>query len=114
MLLDLPGSSGTLMKSFKSKLRSQIKKPMKEGLKNKIGSIELIEDFYSVFTVNMRDLGSPVHSKTLIRNLLIEFKENAKLLMVYKGREPVAGSVIVGFKDTLENPYASSLKNTAG
>ena len=33
MLLELPESSEDLMASFKSKLRSQIKKPIKEGLK---------------------------------------------------------------------------------
>jgi FemAB-related protein (PEP-CTERM system-associated) len=110
MLLDLPDSSEELMKSFKSKLRSQIKKPIKEGLTSQIGGLELLDDFYKVFSINMRDLGSPVHSKKLIRNVLTEFPNDAKLVLIYKEQEPVAGSVIVGFKDTLENPWASSLR----
>ena len=104
MLLKLPESSEILMKSFKSKLRSQIKKPVKEGLKAKIGSLELIEDFYKVFLINMRDLGSPVHSKKLVQNVLEEFPEKAKIVMIYKAGQPVACSIIVGFKETLENP----------
>ena len=110
MLLKLPESSEILMKSFKSKLRSQIKKPVKEGLKAKIGSLELIEDFYKVFLINMRDLGSPVHSKKLVQNVLEEFPEKAKIVMIYKAGQPVACSIIVGFKETLENPWASALK----
>ncbi len=110
MLLNLPQSSETLIKSFKSKLRSQIRKPIKEGLKAKVGGLELLDDFFTVFAVNMRDLGSPVHTKKLMHNVLEEFSDWARLVMVYKGNRPVAGSLIVGFKDILENPWASALK----
>ncbi len=110
MLLNLPESSEVLMKSFKSKLRSQIKKSVKEGLKAKIGNLELLDDFYKVFLINMRDLGSPVHSKKLMRNVLNEFPDKAKIVMVYKEDQPVACSMIVGFKDILENPWASALR----
>ncbi len=110
MLRELPESSEALMKSFKSKLRSQIKKPLKEGLTSMVGGIELLEDFYNVFTINMRDLGSPVHSKSLIKNSLEEFKENAKIVLVYKDDKPLACSVIISFRDTLENPWASALR----
>ena len=34
----------------------------------------------------------------------------AKLIIVYRYTQPVACSLIVGFKDTLENPWASSLR----
>lgn len=110
MLLDLPESSEILMKSFKSKLRSQINKPLKEGLTSKVGGFELLDDFYEVFSINMRDLGSPVHSATLINKVLKEFPEQAKIVIVYKGDQPVACSVVVGFKDTLQNPWASALR----
>ena len=110
MLLNLPESSEELMKSFKSKLRSQIKKPVKEGLKSKIGGLELIDDFHEVFLVNMRDLGSPVHSKKLIQNVIEEFSEKAKIVIVYKEAQPIACSLFVAFEDTLENPWASALR----
>ena len=110
MLLNLPESSEALMKSFKAKLRSQIRKPVKEGLKAKVGGLEFLNDFYHVFCINMRDLGSPVHSKKLMRNVLEEFADKAKILMVHKGSLPVACSLVVGFKDTLENPWASALR----
>lgn len=110
MLLQLPESSEVLMKSFKAKLRSQIKKPIKEGLYAKIGGPELQKDFYQIFSINMRDLGSPVHSKKIIQNVLEEFSDNARIVLIYKDKQPVACSLIVGFKDTLENPWASALR----
>lgn len=110
MTLPLPSTSEALMTSFKSKLRSQIKKPLKGGLQSVMGGAELLDDFYGVFAVNMRDLGSPVHSRRLIQNVLSEFAHGSTVHCVYKGKKPIAGSIVIGFKDTLENPWASSLK----
>ncbi|MEO0248961.1 MAG: FemAB family XrtA/PEP-CTERM system-associated protein [candidate division WOR-3 bacterium] len=110
MLLDLPDSQEELMKLFKAKLRSQIRKPMKEGLKTRIGGDELLEDFYRVFSINMRDLGSPVHSKRLMRFVLEEFPGNARLAVVYGGSRPMAVSLVAQFGEIMENPWASSLR----
>jgi FemAB-related protein (PEP-CTERM system-associated) len=110
MLLDLPATADELLKSFKAKLRSQIKKPIKAGLTASVGRLELLDDFYGVFVENMRDLGSPVHSQKIIRRTLAEFAVSARLIVVYQGRNPLAGSVVVGFGDTLFNPWASSLR----
>lgn len=110
MVLDLPDTPGTLFKSFPSKLRSQIRRPLKEGLTATIGGEELLDDFYEVFAVNMRDLGSPVHSRRLIANVLDEFPGKSAIILVYRENEPVAGSFVIGFGDTLENPWASALR----
>jgi len=112
MVLELPDKPEALMSSFKAKLRSQIKKPIKEGLTAKIAGKVLLDDFYSVFSANMRDLGSPVHSRKLIENVLTEFSNEARIAVVYgKGSRPMAGSIVIGFKNTLENPWASALRD---
>jgi len=113
MLLNLPESSELLRESFKSKLRSQINKPLKEGCRCSIGGLELLKDFYKVFLVNMRDLGSPVHSVDLMRRVLGEFAERSRIFVVYKSEEPVASALVVGFDKILRNPWASSLRKYA-
>ncbi len=113
MTLALKSPSDQLMNSFKAKLRSQIKKPKKEGLVSKIGSLELLPDFYRVFRANMRDLGSPVHSKRFIQAVLEEYPEDARIAVIYKDEVPLASSMMVGFKDTLLNPWSSSLRQHA-
>jgi FemAB-related protein (PEP-CTERM system-associated) len=110
LLLSLPGDSKALMKSFKSKLRSQIKRPIKAGLEAKIGGVELLNDFYSVFSINMRDLGSPVHSKALPRCVLDCLNDEARVVMVYHKHTPVAASLMVGFNGTMINPWSSALR----
>jgi FemAB-related protein (PEP-CTERM system-associated) len=110
MLLQVSEDPEILMESFKSKLRSQIKKPVKEGCTAAVGHVELLGDFYNVFSTNMRDLGSPVHSRRLIENVLNEFPDEARICIVFKDKQALAASVVIGFRDTLENPWASSLR----
>ena len=45
-----------------------------------------------------------------MKNVLEQFPEQAKIVTVYKNTLPVASSLVVGFKDTLENPWASALR----
>lgn len=112
MTLELPGTTEELMAGFKSKLRSQIKKPIKDGMSYLIGGSELIDDFYNVFSINMRDLGSPVHSRELFYNFFNEFHNNASVIVVYaKNKKPVASAIFVGTGTCMSNPWASSLRD---
>jgi len=110
MLMEMPGDQESLMSSFKSKLRSQIKKSIKEGCEPVVGGSELVDQFYKVFAVNMRDLGSPVHSKQLFVKLFEFFPDEARIFLIRKGDTPIAGSVTIGFREMLSNPWASSLR----
>lgn len=111
MVFELPDSVDSLLNGFKSKLRSQIRRPIKEGMIYRIGKKELLDDFYKVFAENMRDLGSPVHSKKLFLNVLKSYNRYSDLIIIYdKKRKPVAGAMVIGNGDSLSNPWASSLK----
>jgi FemAB-related protein (PEP-CTERM system-associated) len=110
MLLELPVSSEALMGRFKTSLRTKIRKPIKEGLVAKVGRLELLDDFYEVFSINMRDLGSPVHSKRFLRAVLEGFLDTSRICMVFDKDIPLACGIIIGFNDVLCNPWASSLK----
>lgn len=111
MRLSLLPSSDDLWNSFKSKLRSQIRRPLKERLYTTIGGLELINDFYSVFARNMRDLGSPVHSKKFIGSVAEAFSDLARIVIVYLRDKPLAGGFMVKYKKVLGNPWASSLNS---
>jgi serine/alanine adding enzyme len=111
MRLELPQKAEELFNSFSSKLRSQIKRPEKVGMYIKSGREEELESFYDVFSTNMRDLGTPVYSKEFFKNILEEFPETTRINTVYaKMGTPVASGFLVGFKEILEIPWASSLR----
>jgi len=111
MKLDLPSSSEALWDSFSSKLRSQIRRPQKEGMSVRFGRREELEAFYRVFSINMRDLGTPVYSKDFFARILEEFPESASICTVYQGPLPVASGFLIGYHETLQIPWASSLKS---
>ena len=112
MRLELPARAELLWKSFSAKLRSQIRRPEKEGMTVRVGRADELESFYRVFSINMRDLGTPVYAKQFFANILDEFPESTWIHTVYaKSGEPVAAGFLVGFKDMLEIPWASSLRS---
>lgn len=111
MVLELPDSKELLWKSFTSKLRSQIKRPQREETTTTIGGIELLDDFYRVYARNMRDLGSPLHSKALIKNILQKFPDNSWLVVIKLNGRAVAGGFLLAYKDTMEIPLASTIRD---
>lgn len=110
MLLDLPTSPEVLFKGFSSKLRSQIRRPEKEGMVTKIGGVEELEGFYHVFSINMRDIGTPVYPKEFFKSILNNFPENVFICTVYYASKPVASGFLTTFKERLEIPWASALR----
>ena len=112
MILELPNKADELWKTFPSKLRSQVRKPEKEGMHARVGKEEELNSFYEVFSMNMRDLGTPVYSKKFFSNILTKFPETTWICSVYtKDNQAVASGFLVGFKDRLEIPWASSLRS---
>lgn len=110
MRLALPSSAEALMASYKSKLRSQIKKAGQNGLTVAFGGLELLDDFYGVFGRNMRDLGTPVFPKALFVAILEAFEGRAELCVVRDAQRPLAGGLLVHGDGVSEVPSASSLR----
>lgn len=111
MVLDLPAGSTELLASLKSKLRSQIKKPQRDGLRCSLGGKELIDEFYPIFAENMRDLGSPVHSRKWIKAVVKHYDDKALVGVAYSpdGRAAAAGILLLHPR-TASVPWASSLR----
>jgi serine/alanine adding enzyme len=110
MRLPLSGSSERLWERFPAKLRSQIKRAQKEGMDVRVGREEELEAFYRVFSVNMRDLGTPVYGLDFFGTVLRELPNSSWVVTVNFGSEPVAASILLGFRDRIEIPWASSLR----
>ncbi|RMF57183.1 MAG: FemAB family PEP-CTERM system-associated protein [Calditrichaeota bacterium] len=109
--MELPDNPDVLMKSFKAKLRSQIKRPTKEGMFAKKGGRELLDDFYRVFSINMKELGTPVLPKKFFRNIFTHFSASSFIVVVYTpDHKPVAASFLLKYREIMEIPWASSIR----
>jgi len=109
--LRLKQSCEEQMSEFKSKLRSQIKKGVKNGLQCKIGGKELLSDFYDVYSRNMHDLGSPVLTKLFFNNLINDYEDGlVNIHMVYYNEKPIGTSFVISYFDFMEVCWASTLR----
>lgn len=109
MVLDLPSGHEPLWKGFKDKVRNQIRKAQKVGLVIQRGREELLDDFYRVFCINMRDLGTPVYAKSFFASVLAQFPENTEILCVRHKELCIASGILYSYGDTMQMPWASSL-----
>jgi serine/alanine adding enzyme len=108
--MPLPERSETLWERLDRKVRNQVRKAQKSGLIVTWGGTEIVDDFYKVFSENMRDLGTPVYSKQLFSSVLTQFPERARICVVSHNGRPVAGGFTLRLNRTTLVPWASSLK----
>ena len=108
MILDLEENEEKQWALLDPKVRNQVRKAEKNGLKTVVGRLDLLDGFYKVFCRNMRDLGTPVYSRNFFRNVLEEFPDTTRILSVIHDGRTIASALLTWYKDTLEVPWASS------
>ncbi|MBW4933414.1 FemAB family XrtA/PEP-CTERM system-associated protein [Marinobacter sp. F4206] len=108
--LPLPDQSNVLWDSFKPKLRAQIRRGDRELSELVIGGSELLDEFYRVFSVNMRDLGTPVYSRTFFHNLLKHLEGHAWLVVARIDGRAAGCAFLTGYRGRMEIPWASTLR----
>ncbi|MFE8071656.1 FemAB family PEP-CTERM system-associated protein [Marinobacteraceae bacterium S3BR75-40.1] len=109
--LKLPPETDALWRSFKPKVRAQIRRPASLKPEVVFGKKELLPEFYRVFSANMRDLGTPVYSKRFFAKLLDHFTDTTLVVVRLEGKA-VGCAFLWGGDRRLEIPWASTLKST--
>ncbi|MGB3221245.1 MAG: GNAT family N-acetyltransferase [Desulforhopalus sp.] len=111
LLRPLPSSVDVLWPELSAKVRNQIRKARRCDCRAKAGGVELLADFYSVFSENMRDLGSPVHALELFESLIGSESLKTAIIVIYLHDKPAAAAFVLLHNETLYNPWASSLRS---
>ena len=108
--LDLSPGAESIWKEFNAKLRNQVRKSEKSGLVTTFGGIEYLDDFYTVFCRNMRDLGTPVWGRTLFASILEKFGEESEIVIVRNDGRTVAAGLLLKWRGQWYVPSASSYR----
>lgn len=112
MCVPLVQDSTALLKSYKPKLRSQIKKAEKNGLnahwRTDFAALEL---FYQIYIKNMHRLGSPVHRFAWFEALWLELSQQDAIYLsvVTLDDLPVAAGLVIIVNQQACIPWASTL-----
>jgi serine/alanine adding enzyme len=110
MTLELESDATRAWEQLDRKVRNQVRKAQKSDLVGVTGGRELLDEFYGIFAVNMRDLGTPVYGRAFFDCVLREFPDAARVHVVRLGATPVASGITFAHRRTIEVPWASSLK----
>jgi FemAB-related protein (PEP-CTERM system-associated) len=110
-LLELDKDPEVIFKNFNSKLRNQIRKAQKSNLTTEFGGLELLPDFYKIFSWKMHSLGTPVWGFAHFENILKAFPHTAEIIMVRKNEKYIAGGLVLEFKDRLYVPSAAAYRS---
>ena len=91
------------------KQRRMIKQGSKAGLISKIGGGEYLSDFYRVYAINKKNLGTPVFPIKYFENIMKIFPQTF-ILSVWKDNIMVAAVMTFIFKDRLMPYFSGALK----
>ena len=95
---------------FSSDKKNHIRKGYKFGLSVKIGGIELVDEFYKIYSLNMHNLGSPALEKLFFIELINNYKYGlSKIFICYNDNIPIGGSILLTYFNLAEVSWASTL-----
>lgn len=109
VLLDLPAEgSDALWKRLDAKVRSQIRRPQKDGVTVSTGA-DQVAPFFAVFSEHMRDLGTPTLPRSFFQAIQDRFGSDVTFACAYLAGRPIACGCAVRWGDETEMTWASSL-----
>ena len=103
------GDAEALWKGFDAKVRNQVRKAEKSGIVPADGGAELLDEFYDVYTVRMRQLGTPCFPKKMMLAILEAFPQNSRVFVVRLEGRAVGGGFTTCYNGLAEIPWASTL-----
>jgi serine/alanine adding enzyme len=110
MTLKLEADAERQWLALDRKVRNLVRKAEKSGMRLSIGGAELVPAFYEVFARNMRDLGTPVYAARFFHHVMEALPDHSRAFCIFADQQPVASSIVCWHRDTVEVPWASSLR----
>ena len=105
LVIALTADSKLIWDGLASRLRGKVRKAEKNGAEFSVGGAEDLDDFYHLYALNMRDLGTPVYSRGFFDNVMRTFRHKAKILLVRIAGKPAAALIALRDGDHIETPW---------
>jgi serine/alanine adding enzyme len=109
MCLELSPDPAELWKQLRPQIRNRIRKAEKAGLVITTGGLELLNDFYRIWTRRMHQLGTPCYSRKLFSAVLKTFPDDSRIFMVHLNGAPVGGLFVYGFNGLAQSRWGAVL-----
>ncbi len=110
MYLPLASDAQDVWKMLRHKTRNRVRKAEKSGLIVKAGGRELISEFYRVWTIRMRELGTPCYPRKLFRVIMQTFPRQSRIFMALQDGMPIAVLFAYTFKGWVQCSWGAALR----
>lgn len=110
MCLRLESDPDVLWQRLFPRVRNRVRKAEQYGLQVEAGGTEFLSDLYRVYSTNMRDLGSPSHSRRFLQTVLETFPDETHIHVVRLGKKAIGAAMTLAVGQTLEIPWVSCLR----
>jgi len=109
MEIELPATIDDYLRRLSSARRKRIRYLLKHQLRPEWTGLEGVSEFYRIFAVNMRNLGTPVYPREFFEQQLCRLSDKVRILILRDGSQAVAAGLVSAYRETLELPWAASL-----
>ncbi len=109
--LPLASRAEEQLKLLPSERRNRLKRCEKIGLKTEIvdpGDAAKLEEFFAVYSENMRDLGSPTHGREYFRQVTSQLREFLALILIRYDHRVIAAGLAFEFKGSMGLPWSGA------
>jgi len=96
--LDISRPSDEILKGLRRQTRTRIRRVIKQGFGSYYGR-DRIGDFYKLFSMAMREHGTPVLPKRFFKLIIEHLGAHAAFMIAYKNDTPVGGKLVLTFKE---------------
>jgi FemAB-related protein (PEP-CTERM system-associated) len=109
MFISLEGGAEQVWRNVRGEVRKQTRKAEKNGLVAIDGTMELLDDFYAIYSREMHELGTPAYPRKLMAAMLETFPENVRLFAVQLDGVSVGAGLMTCFNGIAEIPWSATL-----
>jgi len=109
LILELNQNPDVLWEKFRKSMRRYVRKAIKNNFQVTINS-KKVKDFYNLYLQSMHNLGTPAHSYTFFRNILLEYQEDTNIATVEYKDKVISTIFLLYFKNIVIYGWGASLK----
>lgn len=95
------------MQHLSTKMRTNVRRSLRSGLKAEFGGREFLDDFYEIFCRKMRELGTPPYAKKFFELILSAFPQDAFVCRVRYSGKTVGAAFLTGYRDSIEANWSA-------
>jgi serine/alanine adding enzyme len=110
MHLPLAADSQTVWKDLRPQIRNRIRQAEKEGVTVTHGQREMLDEFYSLWTLRMHELGTPCYSRELFAAILETFPERSRVFLAHCEGHVVAAIFAYAFNGCAHTRWGGALR----